>query len=273
MNVRIRFRKYGAMKFIGHLDVMRYFQKVFRRAGIDNEYTQGFNPHQIMSFAAPLGVGLTSDAEYMDVRLKSSDEPKIMKDRINAVLTEGFEVTDFYILKEGEGSRKAASAMSQVASADYLVYLKEGYSFDGPLSNQQSFAESFAGFLSLEEIIADKKTKTGESAVDIRPMITMAAFDKEEYEAKRRDALSADTEGKDAIIDDPCVIPGNNNIMVYLQCNTGSSSNLKPELVMEAFHRHIGTEYKPFAWQVHRLELYARSETDGKLIPLYMLDR
>ena len=58
MKARIKFQKYGYMKFIGHLDVLRYFQKAFRRAGYDSEYTQGFNPHQIMSFAAPLGVGL-----------------------------------------------------------------------------------------------------------------------------------------------------------------------------------------------------------------------
>lgn len=51
MKIRIRFRKYGVMKFIGHLDVMRYFQKAMRRAHIDICYSEGFSPHQIMSFA------------------------------------------------------------------------------------------------------------------------------------------------------------------------------------------------------------------------------
>lgn len=273
MNVRIRFKKYGAMKFIGHLDVMRYFQKAFRRAGFDNEYTKGFSPHQIMSFAAPIGVGLTSDAEYLDVGLLSSDEPEVMKARLNTVLTEGFEVTDLYILKEREGNRKAVSAMSQVASADYLVYLKEGYSSDGSFKDQKGFAEKFADFLSLDEIIADKRTKTSETSADIRPLITIAAYDKDEYEAMRRAALSAETEGMDLIIDKGSVLSDNNNIKVYLQCNTGSSSNLKPELVMETFHKHIGAEFKSFAWQVHRLELYGRSIRDDRLIPLYMIDR
>ncbi len=49
------------MKFIGHLDVMRYFQKALRRAEIDVKFSEGMSPHMIMSFAAPLGVGLTSD--------------------------------------------------------------------------------------------------------------------------------------------------------------------------------------------------------------------
>ena len=60
MKVRIKFAKKGTMKFIGHLDIMRYFQKAIRRAGIDIAYSEGFSPHQIMSFAAPLGVGLES---------------------------------------------------------------------------------------------------------------------------------------------------------------------------------------------------------------------
>ena len=60
MKIRIKFSKQGAMKFIGHLDTMRYFQKAMRRADVDIRYSEGFSPHQIMSFAAPLGVGLES---------------------------------------------------------------------------------------------------------------------------------------------------------------------------------------------------------------------
>ena len=62
MRIRIKFRKYGVMRFIGHLDIMRYFQKAMRRANIDIAYSEGFSPHQIMSFAAPLGVGITVTA-------------------------------------------------------------------------------------------------------------------------------------------------------------------------------------------------------------------
>ena len=70
MKVRIKFAKSGAMRFIGHLDVMRFFQKAIRRAGIDVAYSEGFSPHQIMSFAAPLGVGLSSNGEYLDLEVK-----------------------------------------------------------------------------------------------------------------------------------------------------------------------------------------------------------
>ena len=71
MKVRMRFIKRGPIQYIGHLDLMRYFQKVFRRCGLDVAYSQGFNPHQILSFASPLGVGLTSIGEYLDAGIGS----------------------------------------------------------------------------------------------------------------------------------------------------------------------------------------------------------
>ena len=67
MKIRIKFQKQGTVRFIGHLDVMRYFQKVMRRAEVDIRYSEGFSPHQIMSFASPLSVGLISHAEYLSL--------------------------------------------------------------------------------------------------------------------------------------------------------------------------------------------------------------
>ena len=76
MRIRIKFTKQGVIKFIGHLDLMRFFQKAVRRAGIDIAYSGGFNPHQLMSFASPLGVGLTSNGEYLDIILsKDRQQP------------------------------------------------------------------------------------------------------------------------------------------------------------------------------------------------------
>ena len=67
MKIRVKFSKHGAMKFIGHLDIMRYFQKAIRRAEIPIVFTEGFSPHMVMSFASPLGVGIESEGEYMDI--------------------------------------------------------------------------------------------------------------------------------------------------------------------------------------------------------------
>ena len=70
MKVRIKFTKEGPMKFVGHLDTMRYFQKAIRRAELPIAFSGGYSPHMIMSFANPLGIGITSEGEYFDIELK-----------------------------------------------------------------------------------------------------------------------------------------------------------------------------------------------------------
>ncbi len=277
MKARIKFQKYGAMKFVGHLDVMRYFQKLFRRANIDSEYSKGFSPHQIMSFAAPLGVGLTSDSEYLDIGLKSAEEPEKMMERMNAVITEGFRVIGYHPLLEAEPNTKAVTAMALVASADYLVSLKDGYSIREDIASQDSFQKAFQDFLQLPEIVVDKKTKKSEKEVDIKAMVTLTAFSREEYEAKRSATL------QEHLREEPKQDGGGrpessaqvyeNGIKVYLQTETGSAANLKPELVMEAFSNHLGVPYHPFAWQVHRLEVYTRDSGTGKLAALDQVER
>jgi len=270
LKARIKFQKYGAMKFIGHLDVMRYFQKAFRRAEIDNEYSKGFSPHQIMSFAAPLGVGLTSDAEYVDVQLLSSDLPEVMVSRINTGMTEGFRIIDFHPLLEAEEHTKTVTAMSLVASADYLVSLKDGYKISDAIGTQKEFEKSFLAFVEKPEIVIGKKTKKSEKEVDIKPMISLVAFDQEEYERKLKPLLvSAQPQQKaDSVAD-----VYENGIRIFLQIDTGSAANLKPELVMEAFYEELEASFDKFAWQVHRLEVYTRDAMSGKLAALNQVER
>lgn len=161
MKVRVKFSKKGSMKFIGHLDVMRYFQKLIRRAGIDVAFTEGFNPHMIMSFASPLGIGLTSDAEYMDIELLSPISSQEAIERMNQAGTDELEVTGFVQIPEG----KADKAMTLVAAADYTVRFRTGHE---PSVDWQSGLEDF---LTRETILVMKKTKRSEKEVDIRPMI------------------------------------------------------------------------------------------------------
>ena len=95
MKARIKFRKYGIMRFIGHLDVMRYFQKAMRRADIPIAFTGGYSPHMIMSFAQPLGIGITSDGEYLDIELTESISSEAAVGRLNQVMAEGIDVVGF----------------------------------------------------------------------------------------------------------------------------------------------------------------------------------
>lgn len=161
MKIRIKFGKYGDMKFIGHLDVMRYFQKVMRRAEVDICYTAGFSPHQVMSFAAPLGVGLTSDGEYLDIEVNSAGSSEEMVRRMNQAGAEEIPVKSFRQLPDD-----AKNAMSLVAAADYLVSFRPGHE-----PEIRDFGKALEEFFAQEQIIILKKTKKSETEQDIRPMI------------------------------------------------------------------------------------------------------
>ncbi|HIS27739.1 MAG TPA: DUF2344 domain-containing protein [Candidatus Pullilachnospira intestinigallinarum] len=161
LKVRVKFSKEGAVKFIGHLDVMRYFQKAIRRAGIDVAYSEGFSPHMIMSFAAPLGVGVTSTGEYFDMELKSAVSSRQMEDAFNAQMAEGIRVLSVREIPQG----KAHAAMSLVAAADYLVSFREG---KAPAAGWQDRVRQF---LDQKEIVILRKTKRSEKETDIRPWI------------------------------------------------------------------------------------------------------
>ena len=191
MKLRIKFQKYGPIRFIGHLDVMRFFQKAIRRAGIDVTYTTGFSPHQIMSFAAPLGVGLTSNGEYMDIQVNSIPAPQdgltscqVLAQKLNDASVKGLDVISARILPENAGN-----AMASVAAASYTVRFREGreprfltnYMSGNSLENtvcQQAtecvddiMSTVLTSWLAKNEIMLTKETKRGSREVNLRPGI------------------------------------------------------------------------------------------------------
>lgn len=228
MKVRIKFSKQGPVKFVGHLDVMRYFQKAMRRADVDIKYSEGFSPHQIMSFAAPLGVGLTSNGEYMDIEVGETESSQVMVERLNAQMAEGIRVLSVRKLPD-----TMKTAMSLVTAADYTLTFRKA----AKPENLDTFFEELNAFYEKESLLISKKTKTSEAVVDIKPLI---------YQLYRKEDS------------------------VFLQLSTGSSNNLKPELVMEAFYQTKGIVFDKAWMQIQREEVYGNTETDGvqSLIPL-----
>lgn len=160
MKVRVKFKKYGPVRFIGHLDVMRFFQKAIRRAELDIAYSAGFSPHQIMSFAAPLGVGLESNGEYMDIELTTVTASKDMINRLNAVSVPGIEVVSMKALPDDAGN-----AMASVAAASYTIRFRDGRApkFD--------YLNKIEEFLASEQILIVKETKKSTLEVDLKPGI------------------------------------------------------------------------------------------------------
>ena len=161
MKVRVKFAKEGAMKFIGHLDIMRYFQKAVKRANLDVAFSEGFSPHMIMSFASPLGVGITSTGEYFDMELKSATTSSDMVKRLNDAMAEGMKILSIRQVEDG----KASKAMSLVAAADYRLKFRETAKLP------ENWKEKLEEFKAQKEIVILKKTKKSEKEIDIKPWI------------------------------------------------------------------------------------------------------
>ena len=251
MKARIKFSKCGSMRFIGHLDVMRYFQKAFRRAHIPVSYSKGYSPHQILSFTSPLGIGLTSDAEYMDMELEECPEPEKMVDWINSQMNDEIRVKDFVLLPE-----EAKPSMAMLAGCDYLVALKPGKVSD--FRDRPDVEQVLADFVAQPEILVTKKTKRSEKQVDIKPNIYYLSSKLEAFEEQTGQAYGAlclDTEEYQPVL--------------YCQLTAGSVLNIKPELVMQALCRFVGTEYDPLDYQIHRLEMYG--DENGKKGEIHLL--
>lgn len=165
MRVRIKFAKKESVKYLGHLDIMRFFQRCFNRAGIRMEYSEGFNPHQKMSFAQPLGVGILSCGEYLDAEIAEGQDPEKVKRCMNAVCGEGFEVLDVRIVKEN-----AKKAMAALRAASYSIDLAGLFS-DSSEDARQALLRAVSEVLNAGKIPVLKRTKSGEKEVDIRPQI------------------------------------------------------------------------------------------------------
>ncbi len=208
------------MRFIGHLDIMRYFQKVMRRADINIRYSEGFSPHQIMSFAAPLGVGLTGSGEYLDIEVLSTDSSAECVRRMNDTMVDGMHILSYRLLPDD-----AVNAMSLVAACDYTIRLRAGYGEKLGMTDAQ-FMSGLVAFIDHGNLNIVKKTKKGEREMDLRPFI---------YEH----TLTEDGEG------------------IFLRLCSGSTNNIKPELVLEAYCASLGKEFPAFGFAINREEVYA----------------
>ena len=196
MKARIKFEKQGNLRFIGHLDLMRYFQKANRRAGIPIAYSEGFSPHQIMSFAAPLSMGVESTAEYADFKLRDdavmTSEEAVR--RLNGEMAEGLRILSFLRIPDD-----TPNCMSTMYAADYRAWFPDAPQLSG--GELSGLSEAVKTLLDRTELTVMREGKKGLKEVDIRPMIH---------------SLRAEQDG------------------LYLCIAQGSAANLKPETVLQA---------------------------------------
>ncbi len=232
--LRVKFSKRGALKFIGHLDVMRYFQKCIRRAGIDVAYSAGFSPHQIMSFASPLGVGLESIGEYMDIEVNSYTTPEEVKDKLNEN-----SVPEIRILKVTELPENAGNAMASVRAASYEVTFSDEYMPDAwnQLNNKKA---KWDEYFKRDTILYTKETKKSVREINLKEGIYSLEY-----------------------------IESDNKLI--LTVDASSAGNIKPGQIVEVFIREelndadYCIDRLKLALHILRTEMYTGDE---QLIPL-----
>ncbi len=157
---RLEFSKTGETKFVSHLDLVRLFSRVFKRAELPLAYSEGFNPHPKMSIGIPLSVGVTSEAELLDVEFYNEVEAEDIKVRLNEKMPMGILISKVKKLEQGD------KKLSTVSKAQYAVKL-----FGAELSEN-----IVSDFMSKETIEIEKKTKRSEKVVDIKPDIFKLSY-------------------------------------------------------------------------------------------------
>ena len=157
--LRIRFRRGKELKFLSHLDLMRLWQRALNRAGIGLAYSEGFNPHPRLSLAAPLALGITSEAELMDIVLAKWSSPHSFTAAVARQLPRGIEILQTYNI-----ALTLPSLQSQVAFAEYQVEVKTEKS-------REEVKTALKSLLRLESLPWQHQRDTGPRRYDLRRLI------------------------------------------------------------------------------------------------------
>lgn len=155
--LRALFEKTGNAVYISHLDLMRLFQRAFKRAGLPLTHTQGFNPRPSVSIALPLSLGVESVCELLDFDLEGQiPSHEEIAAKLNGALVDGVKVLSVY---------DDAKKIKHLALLDCAVILE--YDAEIPAGAEEKLAELFAR----EEVAVEKKSKNGSTVQNIIPMI------------------------------------------------------------------------------------------------------
>lgn len=204
INVRVKFQKVGNLQYISHLDLQRTLHRILVRAGIPMWYTKGFNPHAKIVFSTPLSVGAQSICEMVDIRIDRDMPCDEIKRLLNCEVTEELRILDVYI---------PSVKFSDIAWATYEIELhEEGI---GEKENQ------IRTILDEPQLLAVKKTKSGEKEIDILPLIRDLHVDIDEQRQ--------------------CVV-------LKLMLSIGADNYLNPELLLTVLKKKTGILSSPNAW-------------------------
>ena len=155
MRIQITFSKQGALRYTGHLDLHKLWERAARRAGLPLAYSQGFHPQPKMNLAAALPLGFSSRCEVLDMRLERDIALEGLAERLNHTLPPGIQVLNLEQVEE-----RAPTLQTQIASAEYEVRMIESAFPEDVRRKVESVMES-------ESIVRTRRGKE----YDLRPLI------------------------------------------------------------------------------------------------------
>ena len=266
MRIRMRLAKYGPMKYIGHLELMRFLQKCLRRTDIDVHYSDGITPRMIMSTAMPLGLGLESRGEYVDIEIGTPVSTAHALDQLRPLMPEGLEILDFRqvgeaVFEGGGTEKKPEKAMSVVAAAEYEVRFRAGYR---PPENWQKI---LTDFVSQEEIPWTKETKKGFRTLDMKPLIYAFSIGKAvpDPEQDMAEDIPEGSAGSFTAATGFAEDETGGDVIRMCVCSR-VGTNLRPEqLIGEAFAGQ-GLDLPEDALEICRVDLLAEQTADGACV-------
>lgn len=155
--LRIRFSRGEEVRFISHLDIMRLWQRALHRAGMPLAYSEGFSPHPRISMAAPLPIGVTSEAELMDVFVTKWVSPHFFTTAVSQQLPPGIEILQVYPI-----APTLPSLQSQVRYVEYVVEVE---------TEEKDIESKLASLLSVKHLPWQHQRDTGPRNYDLRALI------------------------------------------------------------------------------------------------------
>lgn len=233
MRMLVRFHKDRSIREISHLDTMRTVQRALRRAGIPVQYSQGFHPHINLAFASALGVGISSQAEWMDVPLEKPMEESVFESLLAPQMPAGMQFVEAHMVDD-----RYPTLMSITAWADYDILIQIHDTREASII-QKELEEKTAELLA-QPILVMKKSKKGPREVDIQSFITdmqMSVFEQD--------------------------------IAIKLRCVHAPDGALNPLLFLPIWKEYCLIEENPS--DVIRTAIW--SENEGGPIPIWMLPK
>ena len=223
MRIIAQFKKIDGARYISHLDLQRAVQRALRRSGLPVKFTEGFSPHQVLSFASALSLGFTSLGEVMDVAMTEPVTPEAFEQAMGKQMPPSLALVSAAAVEDNY-----PGLMALVQSADYRVTakLKECWEKEGL---QARLAEILS-----QPVLAEKKTKAGIKEFAVNDQVLKLTVEQAEAEG----------EGARAVF--------------FVRCDCAESGSLNPRLLFDNIAQRIGMEEEA---EYCRLQLWA--DKDG----------